>query len=400
MTQRSERLRHLLLFSSLYFAQGAILSYFLTFNVLYLRERGFAADEIGFFQAVLVLPFVLKILLGIISDRFSLLGLGHRYPYILLGLVLQVAAFLVLPGIDLPTGLDLFFVVALTAAVGMALYDTGTDGLAVESTADEDRGLVQGLMVGARATGILVTLLSGGWLVEHVGWHAVFILIVGLTLPGLALAVLFRERRVQVNNAAFDWSAFSALSRQFVLVLALMGLLFASALDGVLTYLSFHRDGGGIADIGLLSGLVALSMLGRIVGALATSFATRRLGYVESIRIAILLSAMACLLLALEAGVVVLAAACFVFGFAYGCFTAVYAASAMVLSDTRIAASMFAVFMMFLNIGVAVGQAIGGVVVEGAGFPTLAWMMTVVALVTLVFVPALRQCEQLRHPPS
>jgi len=54
----------LALFGSLYFAQGAMMSYFLTFNILYLGEFGYGEADVGVFQAVLAVPFVLKIFLG------------------------------------------------------------------------------------------------------------------------------------------------------------------------------------------------------------------------------------------------------------------------------------------------------------------------------------------------
>ena len=82
--------------------------------------------------------------------------------------------------------------------------------------------------------------------------------------------------------------------------------------------------------------------------------------------------------------------ACLLFGFAYGYYTAVYSAASMLLSDRRIAASMFAVFMIFLNIGVALGQAIGGLVTETVGFQSLAWLMALVSLFNLVLVRRVR----------
>jgi PAT family beta-lactamase induction signal transducer AmpG len=88
-TMNLSRNLRLLLFGSLYAAQGAVMSYFLTFNILYLGEAGYGPDDIGLFQAVLVIPFILKIFLGMLSDGVNLLGLGHRKPYILIGLFIQ-----------------------------------------------------------------------------------------------------------------------------------------------------------------------------------------------------------------------------------------------------------------------------------------------------------------------
>ena len=95
-------------------------------------------------------------------------------------------------------------------------------------------------------------------------------------------------------------------------------------------------------------------------------------------------------LLMLPVGNLVLVLACLLFGFAYGYYTAVYSAAAMLSSDRRIAASMFAVFMIFLNIGVALGQAIGGAVTQATGFQGLAWLMALVSLVNLELVRRIR----------
>ncbi|MDJ0741487.1 MAG: MFS transporter [Gammaproteobacteria bacterium] len=379
-TPSTARLVH---YAALYFAQGTILSYFLTFNVLYLRDHGFAAADIGFFQATLVLPFVLKILLGMLSDRVNLFGLGHRHPYIVLGLLLQGVSFALLPGVTLPDGLATFFVLAMLAAVGMALYDTSTDGLAVESTPADERPRVQATMVAARAAGILFALLAGAWLVGTRGWPAVFWLVAVLTVPGLLLTLLAWRPAVTRRPAGFAWDAFAALLQRDNLALAAMGALYALALDGVLTYLSYHADADNVADIGMVSGLVALSMVGRILGAGANAPLAARLGQRVNLQLAIVTSAAACLALAAAVGVVLLAAACVVFGFAYGHFTAAYAAAAMGRSDPRIAASMFAIFMMFLNIGIALGQTVGGSITQAAGFAALAVLMAALVLLAL-----------------
>lgn len=391
LNRRTARLVH---FGALYVAQGATLGYFLTFNILYLRAQGLGAADIGIFQATLVLPFILKIPLGMLSDRFSLLGLGHRLPYILLGLLLQIGCFGWLPLIALPDGLGSFFAVSLLAVVGMALYDTCTDGLAVETTPDNERALVQGVMVGARASGILLVLLVGGWLTDRLGWATVFHLVGVLTLPALLLSLVHRRRDARRPAGGFSWDAFRELGRREVMLVALIGLIFTLSLDGVMSFLSFHPDAFGVSDIGLLSGLVAISMVGRIVGAIVSARQSDRLGHRRSIGFAVLLSAFTCLGLALQLGAIPLALTCLVFGFAYGYYQAVYAAIAMALSDPRIAASMFAVFMMFLNIGVAAGQGLGGLVTEALGFGGLAVLMALLGLSNLLLVRRLQMPQR------
>ena len=85
------------MFGLLYFAQGAILSYFTALNALYLRSFELTMSQIGVFSAIALTPFGLKIFLGMLSDRVNLLGWGHRQPCIVVGLLAQAAGLVVFP---------------------------------------------------------------------------------------------------------------------------------------------------------------------------------------------------------------------------------------------------------------------------------------------------------------
>ena len=194
------RNRRLLLFSALYFAQGTILSYFLTFNILYLGENGYSPEEVGIFQGVLVLPFVLKIFLGMLSDGVNLFGLGHRKPYIIIGLLGQVVALIIASFVSVSEGLGLYAAMAFIASTSMALYDTCTDGLALDTTPQNERGIVQGMMVGGRASGILVMLLLGGFIAETFGWEFVFFTISFFAVLPLFLVLPIQEDPRQMHR--------------------------------------------------------------------------------------------------------------------------------------------------------------------------------------------------------
>jgi MFS family permease len=168
--------------------------------------------------------------------------------------------------------------------------------------------------------------------------------------------------------------------------LATVGCLYALATDGLLAYLSFHPNAQQVGTVGVVGGLVALSMLGRMLGAAASAALTDRIGSVPALNLSIGSTIAASLALSVQSGVGVLALACLVFGVAYGFFTTVYAAHAMQQSPPAAAASTFAIFMLFLNLGVAFGQLTGGMLTERLGFSGLAWLMIVVLLI--VFAPA------------
>ncbi|MHB8808265.1 MAG: MFS transporter, partial [Anaerolineaceae bacterium] len=135
------------LFATLYMAQGAVMGYFTSLNALYLQSYGLGLDKIGLIGSIAMIPFVLKIFFGLLSDKVSFFHLGHRKPYILIGLSVQILGLLAVTFINPAKNFSLFAFNAFFLMAGMALYDTCTDGLALDTTAPEDEGKIQGIMV-------------------------------------------------------------------------------------------------------------------------------------------------------------------------------------------------------------------------------------------------------------
>lgn len=93
----NNKLSRYALFGLLYFAQGSILAYFTALNALYLLSFNLSMSQVGIFSAIALIPFVLKIFFGMLSDHVNLLGRGHRQPYIVLGLVIQAVCLFIAP---------------------------------------------------------------------------------------------------------------------------------------------------------------------------------------------------------------------------------------------------------------------------------------------------------------
>ncbi len=381
-----QRRFRLFLFAGLYFAQGTILSYFLTFNILYLGEAGYGPADIGIFQAVLVLPFVLKLILGILSDGVNLFGLGHRKPYIIIGLIGQAVAMFIAPSISVADGLGAFAAIAFLGSTSMALYDTCTDGLALDSTPEDERGVVQGIMGGGRAAGIFAMLLAGGFIADKFDWQWVFYLVGLMPLIPLFLVFKVQEDASTLQREPFQWGAFRKFGESTVLMLAGIGLIYSMALDGILTFLSDYVHNVFAVSIGSVGLLVAVSMVGRIVGALSNGWITDRMGHKQSLFVAIGLTTLSCIGLAVNGNLWVIGIFTFLFGLAYGYYAAVYGAVAMSLSDSRISASMFAIFMVFVNLGTVGGQILGGMFTESMGFNMMVVVMGAINLINIFLV--------------
>ena len=387
------------LFTLMYVTQGLLMSYFLTFNILYLSEFGYTESEVGIFQAVLAVPFVLKVFLGMLSDRVNLFNAGHRKPYMIIGLLTQVAGMAIMPFIPVADGLGLFAAIAFVIAIGMALYDTCTDGLALDITPDEEYGLVQGMMVGGRAFGILLLLVTGGFIVDAIGWQWVFLIAAAFPVLPLFFVMRLQEDPTTMRREPFSWGAFRSFGQGIVLLAAVMGLLYSLAIDGVFTFLSLHLRETMAQTVGTVGLLVALAMVGRIVGALTAGRIADMIGHRQSLFVAIALTTLGCVGLAVGGGIGLIAVSGFLFGLAYGYYTSTYNVVAMDLSDPRIAASMFAIFMMFVNIGTVGGQALGGVLTESLGFGRMVLVLGAINLLNIPLVFAVfRQRQQATTP--
>ena len=75
------------MFAMLCFVQGVIQAYQLNFFKPHMDSEGIDADRLAIVASLALLPFIIKWIYGIISDRFNLFGRGHRVPYMQIGLV-------------------------------------------------------------------------------------------------------------------------------------------------------------------------------------------------------------------------------------------------------------------------------------------------------------------------
>jgi PAT family beta-lactamase induction signal transducer AmpG len=220
------------LFGSLYFIQGAILSFFTGFNGIYLISFGVDMKGVGLIGLIGMMPFVLKIFLGILSDRVNLLGWGYRKPYILIGVVLQVLMLILVPFIDPSTHFWLYALVGFLLMTGMALYDTATDGLALDTTAEDEQGTIQGLMVGGRALGVTVISIFFGFLANFINYRVAFWFLGGITSLVWVLALFIREAEERAK-VKFEWSAFKVFGNKEIFSLAILGALYSFIINSV-----------------------------------------------------------------------------------------------------------------------------------------------------------------------
>lgn len=375
-----------LLFGSIYFVEGAILTFFSGFNALYLRSFDLSYSLIGTAGAVALLPFVLKIFIGMLSDRVNLLGMGHRQPFMIIGILLQALGALLVPLVNPVASFPLYLGLLLLISLGMSTYDTCADGLSIDTTPPEQRGFVQGVMVGARALASIVLASVIGLLVTRFSWNAVFWFIALVTLLPLPLVLRVKEdeRPAERSFSLAGFRSFWTRRMGLFLVLGLVYPLVLYSVNGVLGAFLNESVGIGMLQVGLYTSLFGV---GAVLGGLAGGPLTDRLGRRNSLLAALAVTSVSLLALAGTASALVAVIAVLIFGLAFGYYETVYMAAGMDLTDPRIAATMFAIIMAFGNIGIGAGQPLAGMLVDAKGFGFLFIVLCLVNLASLPLVP-------------
>ena len=176
MTRRHK----ILLLVGLYVAQGLPYGFFTQALPVLLRDAGLSLKAISA-TSLLFLPWALKFLWAPFVDHW-----GTRKQWLLPLQLAAVAGALLLTQVDLERGYVAVLAAAFLFNLVAACQDVATDGLAVRILEPRERGLANGIQVGAYRIGMI---LGGGlllWVFARTGWATMFACMAGL----LALTIL------------------------------------------------------------------------------------------------------------------------------------------------------------------------------------------------------------------
>ncbi|MCD4672682.1 MAG: MFS transporter [Anaerolineaceae bacterium] len=372
------------MFGSLYFTQGTILSYFTALNALYFLSRGLSMTSVGIFASIAMIPFVIKVFLGMLSDKVNLLGLGHRKPYILLGLTVQVVCLIIVPFIDPAKYYWGFVAIAFVLQMGMALYDTCTDGLALDTIPEDEQGTIQTFMVGGRALGVVVTASVVGLLAQNVSWAAVFWLLAVFTLVPIPMVLRVKEAARPVERS-FDWKAFAAFKQKTIIALAALGFVFFLIIAGANQIVNPYLQERFNISLSQAGYLTTVWGIGVVLGSVIGGQLIQRVGRKRATWISIAVSVIGILPLAFIPAAWWAWLLVGLFGLSYGTYQTIYFALAMGYTDSRIAASMFSILMAVTNVAQGVGMALSGFLADSAMGYTGVFIL--LALLNVIAIP-------------
>lgn len=390
---RSKWIRYAM-FGLIYFAEGTILSYFTALNPIYLRSFNLTMSQVGLMGTIAITPFIIKIFFGMLSDKVNFFKLGHRKPYIIIGLLVQGLCLLIVPAINPGEQFGLFALLAFVLMAGQALYDTCTDGLALDTTPAEEEGTIQGFMVGGRALGVVIISAVLGLLVRNLSWTVMFYALALLTLLPLPFVLMVKEERRR-SDQRFEWKAFSAFKAWPVIALGLLGALYSLIINGADQIITPFMNETFAVDEFAAGLYVSVWGVGVMIGGLTGGKLVDRMGHRRSILVAAGISLLAIGSLALINGAAVAWGLMVLFGVAYGYYETVYFAVSMNYTDSRIAASMFSILMAVANLGTAVGLGLSGALVDLVGYPLTFIILAGLNLLALPLVSVIFQLKRI-----
>jgi MFS family permease len=176
MTRRHK----ILLLTALYAAQGLPYGFFTQALPVLLRDAGLSLKAISA-TSLLFLPWALKFLWAPFVDHY-----GTRKQWLLPLQASAVAGAILMSQVDLSRGYVVVLAAAFLFNLVAACQDVATDGLAVRMLDTRERGLANGIQVGAYRIGMI---LGGGlllWIFARTDWATMFACMAVL----LALTVL------------------------------------------------------------------------------------------------------------------------------------------------------------------------------------------------------------------
>jgi PAT family beta-lactamase induction signal transducer AmpG len=177
----------LLVLAALYFSQGLPYGFFTLALPVILRERGMSLSMVTA-SGWLLLPWALKFVWGPFIDRF-----GSRRSWILPLQGLTVLVLLGLATLDPTAELQALGLGMLLMAVLASTQDVATDGLAVDLLSERDRGIGNGLQVGAYRFGMIVGGSAVLVLYVRAGPSVAFCTLAALLLLATLPVLLLRE---------------------------------------------------------------------------------------------------------------------------------------------------------------------------------------------------------------
>jgi PAT family beta-lactamase induction signal transducer AmpG len=399
-TLSESRLWRLVVFAALYLAQGVPWGFISVGYVVYLTDLGFDNTAIGSALGLAYIPWSFKIVWGPLIDRFPSLRFGRRRHFIVFAQAMMGLSMLGLVAVDPRHQVALMSAVLFLNNTFASMQDVATDALAVDVLPEHERGTANSVMWAAKSAGVAIGGGAGTVLAKHLGWPALFTLIAVIIWAIMLLVVAVRERpEADAAEAAAErldlrelWRSFAFKTPLFGIAIAILTPAGYALVAAVFTRLLRADLGLSEEAIGTLQGTV--DPIAGVVGALIGGVLADRLGVRKVMAGFMLLTGLTLGIWAVGRGhwhsmtfltTWVAAEALFV-----GAYNAASLGFFMSISNPKVGATQFAIFMAATNLTYSWTSPSGGWLADHWGAVTA---FAVAAVVQIAMIGLLPTCN-------
>ncbi|MEM9777540.1 MAG: MFS transporter, partial [Chloroflexota bacterium] len=249
---------------------------------------------------------------------------------------------------------------------------------------EKEHSKVQSFMTGGRAAGLIILSFIFGQIALRFGFSIIFLIIGACLLLPLIMVFRVQEPAERTASTEFDWSAFKVFIQPNYLMFAFTLLLawtFFQGIDGIITF--YMQSDLGIDEVGL-GNYGSLKGIGMVIGAVTASFMATRFGKKSAVLLTLSLVTIIGLTIGFASSLSHFLILAVVWGVVAGLHWTVYATLSMGLTDLRIAGTMFALFQMMANIGIATGEGVATGLSDDIGFVRV---FQIFALANIIVIP-------------
>jgi len=254
-----------------YFAQGVAFAALLLLPVIMTTyvSNPISFDDAITYQFVIMIPWYIKLLYGLLSDNVSISKFGRRKPYIVIASLLGVVGWFVLPSIT-KFGAG-FVILGIILSLSIALSDAIIDSLAVDITPEKRRGWMQGVGWGGRGAGTASAGILFYFILGKVPWSVAFYIAGGLIIIAGFVALFYREPSILAKEeiSRVNWNDYKVeFKKKETWIVTLFMLLSGAGIALISTFTTFMNETPSIPinleEIGLG---ITFFALGQFVGA-------------------------------------------------------------------------------------------------------------------------------------
>lgn len=238
-------------FIALYFAQG-VPEGMLFFGIpAWMAMNGKSAGEIASFAIVCGLPWSFKFIVAPLMDRYTILSMGRKRPWVIFGQLGLMASFIMMAFIPDPlNNLNQLMIAGFVVSFFGSFQDVATDSMAVDIIPVDEQARANGFMWGSKIIGISASLAFGSWLLNKYNFTvsiSMLSVIVGIimlvpiflkerpgekTMPWTKGKASPEAKKMQLTNWKTIFKAlFSVFRLKNSLLMAIIGFIFVGSIN-------------------------------------------------------------------------------------------------------------------------------------------------------------------------